>query len=148
VLDVMQTMPSFVYLIPAVAFFSIGKPPGVLATVIFALPPMVRLTALGIEQVPEHVKEGARAFGANGWQLLRKVELPLAVPSIMAGINQVIMMSLSMVIIAAMIGAGGLGLDIMTSLRQLKTGEGVLAGTAIVVCAMIMDRAIQVRGRK
>jgi glycine betaine/proline transport system permease protein len=147
VLDFMQTMPSFVYLIPAVAFFSIGKPPGVLATVVFALPVMIRLTALGIEQVPEYIREGARAFGASRWQMLAKVELPLALPSIAAAVNQTIMMCLSMVIIAAMIGAGGLGLDIMTALRQLNIGEGVLAGTAIVVCALVMDRLVQVRKR-
>jgi glycine betaine/proline transport system permease protein len=147
VLDFMQTMPSFVYLIPAVAFFSIGKPPGVLATVVFALPVMIRLTALGIEQVPEYIREGARAFGASRWQLLAKVELPLALPSIAAAVNQTIMMCLSMVIITAMIGAGGLGLDIMTALRQLNIGEGVLAGTAIVVCALVMDRLVQVKKR-
>ena len=113
VLDFMQTMPSFVYLIPAVAFFSIGKPPGVFATVIFAMPPMIRLTALGIQQVPHDVKEAALAFGASPWKLLMKVELPLAVPSLMTGANQTIMMSLSMVIVASMIGAGGLGYDVL-----------------------------------
>jgi len=143
VLDFMQVMPTFVYLIPAVAFFSIGKPPGVLATVIFALPPMIRLTALGIEQVPVAVREAGLAFGAGPWQLLAKVELPIAVPSIMTGINQTIMMCLSMVIISSMIGAGGLGYDVLVSLRLLKTGEGFLAGTAIVVCAMVLDRIIQ-----
>jgi len=143
VLDFMQVMPTFVYLIPAVAFFSIGKPPGVLATVIFAMPPMIRLTALGIQLVPESVREAGVAFGATPWQLLAKVELPLAVPSIMTGINQTIMMSLSMVIVASMIGAGGLGYDVLVALRHLKTGEGFLAGLAIVVCAMMLDRIIQ-----
>ena len=143
VLDFMQVMPTFVYLIPAVAFFSIGKPPGVLATVIFAMPPMIRLTALGIQLVPETVREAGVAFGASPWQLLSKVELPLAVPSIMTGINQTIMMSLSMVIVASMIGAGGLGYDVLVALRHLKTGEGFLAGLAIVVCAMMLDRIIQ-----
>ena len=142
-LDFMQTMPSFVYLIPAVAFFSIGKPPGVFATVIFAMPPMIRLTALGIQQVPSDVKEAALAFGASPWKLLLKVELPLAIPSIMTGINQTIMMSLSMVIVASMIGAGGLGYDVLKALRHLNTGEGILAGTAIVFCAMLLDRIIQ-----
>ena len=143
VLDFMQTMPSFVYLIPAVAFFSIGKPPGVFATVIFAMPPMIRLAALGIQQVPHDVKEAALSFGATSWELLVKVELPLAVPSLLAGLNQTIMMSLSMVIVASMIGAGGLGYDVLKALRQLNTGEGMLAGTAIVVCAMILDRIVQ-----
>jgi glycine betaine/proline transport system permease protein len=143
VMDVMQTLPTFVYLIPAVAFFSIGKPPGVIATVIFALPSMVRLTALGIEQVPATVCEAADAFGARPLQKLVKVELPLALPSIRLGINQTIMMSLSMVVVAAMIGAGGLGLDVIRSLQHLKTGQGVLAGLAIVLCAMALDRMVR-----
>lgn len=146
ILDVMQTLPTFVYLIPAVAFFSIGKPPGVISTVIFALPSAVRLTALGIQQVPSHVREAANAFGATPMQLLLKVELPLAIPSIRLGINQSIMMSLSMVVVAAMIGAGGLGLDVIRSLQHLKTGQGALAGIAIVLCAMALDR--MVRGRE
>ncbi len=145
VLDVMQTLPTFVYLIPAVAFFSIGKPPGVIATVIFAMPAMVRLTALGLDQVPVSAREAADAFGATPWQKLVKVELPLALPSIRLGINQTIMMSLSMVVVAAMIGAGGLGLDVIRSLQHLKTGQGFLAGMAIVLCAMALDR--MVRGR-
>lgn len=143
ILDVMQTLPTFVYLIPAVAFFSIGKPPGVIATVIFAVPPMIRLTALGIRQVSPQVREAAEAFGARPSQTLFKVELPLAVPSIRLGINQTIMMSLSMVVIAAMIGAGGLGLDVIRSLQHLKTGQGVLAGVAIVLCAMVLDRMVR-----
>lgn len=148
VLDIMQTLPTFVYLIPAVAFFSIGKPPGVIATVIFALPPIVRLTALGIQQVPRHVKEAADAFGASPAQALLKVELPLAIPSIRLGINQTIMMCLSMVVVAAMIGAGGLGLDVIRSLQMLKTGQGFLAGIAIVLCAMMLDRMVRGRGRR
>lgn len=148
VLDVMQTLPTFVYLIPAVAFFSIGKPPGVIATVIFALPPIVRLTSLGIRQVPKHVKEAADAFGASPMQLLTKVELPLAVPSIRVGINQTIMMCLSMVVVAAMIGAGGLGLDVIRSLQMMKTGQGFLAGIAIVLCAMMLDRMVRGRQRR
>ncbi|MCX7344647.1 MAG: proline/glycine betaine ABC transporter permease [Alphaproteobacteria bacterium] len=143
VLDVMQTLPTFVYLIPAVAFFSIGKPPGVIATVIFALPSMVRLTTLGIEQVPAVVREAADAFGARPLQKLMKVELPLALPSIRLGINQTIMMSLSMVVVAAMIGAGGRGVDVLRSLQHLKTGQGVLAGLAIVLCAMALDRMVR-----
>lgn len=145
-LDIMQTMPAFVYLIPAVAFFSIGKPPGVLATVIFAMPPMIRLTALGISQVPESVKEAALAFGANPRQLLFKVELPMSVPAIMTGVNQTIMMSLSMVVISALIGAGGLGYDIVFALNQLQAGAGILAGIAVALCAMILDRIIQGSG--
>lgn len=146
ILDVMQTLPTFVYLISAVAFFSIGKPPGVLATVIFAMPPMIRLTALGIRQVPQTVKEAALAYGAGPLQLLAKVELPLAVSSLLTGINQVIMMSLSMVVIAGLIGAGGLGLDVIRALNFLQTGQGFLAGTAIVLMAMMLDRIV--RGSK
>lgn len=143
VLDVMQTMPSFVYLIPAIAFFSIGKPPAILATVIFAMPPMIRLSALGIMQAPFSVREAALAFGATPAQLLLKVELPLALPSIMAGINQSIMMSLSMVVIAALIGAGGLGYDVLFSLQHVEPGRGILAGIAIALCAMMIDRMVQ-----
>jgi glycine betaine/proline transport system permease protein len=146
ILDVMQTLPTFVYLIPAVAFFSIGKPPGVLATVIFAMPPMIRLTALGIRQVPQTVREAALAYGAGPLQLLAKVELPLAIPSLLTGINQVIMMSLSMVVIAGLIGAGGLGLDVIRALNFLQTGQGFLAGIAIVLMAMMLDRIV--RGSK
>lgn len=143
VLDVMQTIPSFVYLLPAIAFFSIGKPPGILATVIFAMPPMVRLTALGIQQVPENTKEAALAFGANPRQLLTKVELPLAMPSIMAGINQVVMMSLSMVVIAALIGAGGMGFIVTEALENTETGRGILAGAGIALLAMMIDKVVQ-----
>ncbi len=143
ILDVMQTIPSFVYLLPAIAFFSIGKPPGILATVIFAMPPMVRLTALGIHQVPENTKEAALAFGANPRQLLTKVEIPLALPSIMAGINQVVMMSLSMVVIAALIGAGGMGYVVTEALENTETGRGVLAGLGIALLAMMIDRVVQ-----
>jgi glycine betaine/proline transport system permease protein len=142
-LDFMQTVPSFVYLVPAVAFFSIGKPPGVMATVIFAMPPMIRLTTLGIQQVPYDVKEAALAFGASPRQLLFKVELPLAIPAIMTGINQTIMMSLSMVVIAALIGAGGLGYDVLFALQHVEAGRGILAGIAIAFCAMILDRIVQ-----
>ena len=143
ILDVMQTIPSFVYLLPAVAFFSIGKPPGILATVIFAMPPMVRLTALGIRQVPDSTKEAALAFGANPRQLLLKVELPLALPSIMAGVNQVVMMSLSMVVIAAIIGAGGMGFIVVDALGQTEVGRGILAGIGIALIAMMIDRVVQ-----
>lgn len=147
VLDVMQTIPSFVYLLPAIAFFSIGKPPGILATVIFAMPPMVRLTALGLQQVPESTKEAALAFGANPRQLLTKVELPLALPSIMAGINQVVMMSLSMVVIAALIGAGGMGFIVAEALENTETGSGILAGAGIALLAMMIDKVVQKRSQ-
>lgn len=143
VLDAMQTVPSFVYLIPAVAFFSIGNAPGILATLVFAMPPMIRLTALGIMQVPNSVREAALAFGASPLQLLLKVELPLAVPSIMTGMNQSIMMSLSMVVVAALIGAGGLGYDVLFALQHVETGKGVLAGVAIALLAMVLDRIVQ-----
>ena len=147
-LDVMQTLPTFVYLIPAVAFFSVGKTPAVIATVIFALAPMIRLTSLGIQQVPKDAVEAAVAHGASPWQTLTKVQLPLARRSLLLGVNQTIVMSLSMVVVAALIGAGGLGYDVMTALRNIKGGEGVLAGVAIVLCALIPDRIIQSSLRK
>jgi glycine betaine/proline transport system permease protein len=143
ILDMMQTIPSFVYLIPAVAFFSIGKPPGILATIVFAMPPLIRLTALGIMQVPHSVREAAIAFGASPRQLLFKVEIPLAIPSIMTGINQSIMMSLSMVVVAALIGAGGLGYDVLFALQHVEAGNGILAGLAIAILAMVLDRIVQ-----
>jgi glycine betaine/proline transport system permease protein len=145
VMDFMQTMPSFVYLLPAIAFFSIGKPPAVLATVVFAMPPVIKLTALGIQQVPREVKEAMLAFGASPMQLLMKAELPMSASSIMTGINQSIMMSLSMVVISALIGAGGLGFDVLTALQQMENGAGLLAGLAIVLCAMLLDRLVQGR---
>ncbi|MEO0623637.1 MAG: ABC transporter permease subunit [Pseudomonadota bacterium] len=143
ILDVMQTIPSFVFLLPVVAFLSIGKPPGILATVIFAMPPMVRLTALGIQQVPASTKEAALAFGASPRQLLYKVELPLALPSIMAGFNQVVMMSLAMVVIAAIIGAGGMGFIVIEALENTEVGRGILAGLGIALLAMMIDRVAQ-----
>jgi glycine betaine/proline transport system permease protein len=115
----------------------------VIATVVFAMPPMIRLTALGISQVPANVKESALAFGATPAQLLFKVELPLSLPSLMAGVNQTVMMSLSMVVIAALIGAGGLGFEVLFALQQVDAGKGLLSGLAIVVCAMVVDRIIQ-----
>ena len=148
VLDVMQTMPAFVYLIPALMFFGIGRVPGVMATVIFALPPSVRLTNLGIRQVPAELVEAAHAFGSTSAQLLFKVQLPLAMPSIMAGINQTIMLSLSMVVLAAMIAAGGLGREVIMALGQVDVGRGFLAGTAIVLMAMVLDRVTQSLGKK
>ncbi len=148
VLDAMQTMPAFVYLIPALMFFGIGKVPGVIATVIFAVPPAVRLTNLGIRQVPEDLVEAAHTFGSTGMQLLVKVQIPLALPSIMAGINQTIMLSLSMVVLAAMIAAGGLGREVIMALGQVDIGRGFVAGTAIVLVAMILDRITQSLGKK
>jgi glycine betaine/proline transport system permease protein len=148
VLDVMQTMPAFVYLIPALMFFGIGKVPGVMATVIFALPPAVRLTNLGIRQVPTELVEAAHTFGSTSLQLLLKVQLPLAMPSIMAGINQTIMLSLSMVVLAAMIAAGGLGREVFMALGQVDIGRGFVAGVAIVLVAMILDRITQALGRR
>lgn len=140
VLDFMQTLPSFVYLLPAVAFFSIGKPPALMATVIFAMPPLIRLTALGIGQVPTYVREALYAHGATPMQCLVKAELPLALPSIRAGVNQCIMMSLAMVVIAALIGGGGLGYDVLFALQNVQHGQGLLAGIGIVACAMLFDR--------
>ncbi|WJF90862.1 ABC transporter permease subunit [Paraburkholderia bonniea] len=142
-LDVMQTMPSFVYLLPAVAFFSIGKPPALVATVIFSIPPLIRLTCLGLDQVPLVVKEALYAHGATPLQTLLKAELPLAAPSISAGVNQSIMMSLSMVVIASLIGGGGLGYDVMFALQNVQYGRGILAGLAIVFCAIIFDRLMR-----
>jgi glycine betaine/proline transport system permease protein len=148
VLDFMQTMPAFVYLIPIIAFFGTGKPPGVLATLIFAMPPVIRLTALGIRGVPEATKEAAVAFGCSRRQLMMNVEIPLAMPSIMTGINQTILMSLSMVVIASLIGADGLGALILESLQYAAKGQGLLGGLAILVCAMVIDRIAQGAYRK
>ncbi len=140
VLDFMQTMPPFVYLIPAVMLFGIGVVPGLFATIIFAIPPPVRLTYLGITQVPEDMKEMAVAFGANDRQVLRKVELPLSLPSIMAGVNQCIMLGISMVVIASMIGAGGLGAEVMRAVNRLDLALGFESGLAIVILAIVLDR--------
>jgi glycine betaine/proline transport system permease protein len=147
VLDFMQTMPAFVYLIPVIALFGIGKPPGVIATLIFGTPPVVRLTALGIQGVPAAVREAASAYGATRWFLLTRVDLPLAAPSIMAGVNQTILMCLSMVVIASLIGAKGLGEDVLNALQYAAVGQGLLAGLAILLCAMIIDRIVQGRSK-
>ncbi|MDB2407513.1 ABC transporter permease subunit [Jannaschia sp.] len=143
ILDVMQTIPSLSYLVPAVAFFGISQPPAVLATVVFAMPPMIKLTALGIRQVPETTKEAALAFGASERQLLHKVELPMAVPSIMAGLNQTIMLALSMATISAFIGAEGLGAIVTSALGDAQAGKGLLAGLAIALVAMMIDRILK-----
>lgn len=142
-LDFMQTMPAFVYLIPAVTFFGLGVVPGVIASVIFAVPPTIRLTNLGIRQVPEDLVEAADAFGSTRNQKLFKLQIPLAMPSIMTGINQTIMLSLSMVVIASMIGAQGIGADVYGAVTQIKTGQGFEAGLAIVVLAIVLDRMTQ-----
>lgn len=143
ILDFMQTMPAFVYLIPAVAFFSIGMVPGIFASFIFATPPVVRFTNLGIRQVSTELVEAADAFGTTGIQKLLKVELPMAKATIMAGINQTVMLSLSMVVIASMIGAKGLGRDVLSALQNADVGPGFVAGTAIVVLAILIDRFTQ-----
>ncbi|MBN1166280.1 MAG: proline/glycine betaine ABC transporter permease [Methanospirillaceae archaeon] len=142
-LDFMQTMPSFVYLIPAVIFFGLGNVPGVIATVIFAMPPAIRLTNLGIRQIPVELREVCEAFGATKTQKLIKVELPVALPTIMAGINQCIMLALSMTVIASMIGAGGLGYQVLYGIQRVDIGAGFEAGLAIVIIAIILDRLSQ-----
>jgi len=146
VLDVMQTTPAFVYLVPVVMLFGIGTVAGVLATIVFALPPMVRLTNLGIRQVREDVVEAATAFGASPWQVLTKVQVPLALPTIMAGLNQTIMLSLSMVVIAALIGAGGLGTPVFRGLNSLNVGLAFVGGLGIVLLAIVLDRITQAFG--
>lgn len=143
VLDFMQTMPAFVYLIPAVAFFGIGMVPGVFSAVIFALPPTVRFTNLGIRQVSDEMVEAAQSFGSTGSQQLFKVELPLAKATIMAGINQTVLLALSMVVIASMIGAPGLGERVINALQRAQVGPGFVAGFALVVLAIILDRTMQ-----
>lgn len=140
VLDFLQTMPAFVYLIPAIIFFSIGYVPGLIATIIFALPPGVRLTELGIRQVDAETVEAGRAFGATPGQILRGIQLPLAVPTIMAGVNQVIMLSLSMAVISGMVGADGLGKKVVESIATLNIGLGAEAGLSVVVLAIYLDR--------
>ena len=140
IMDFMQTMPAFVYLIPAVTFFSIGVVPGVFSTIIFALPPGVRMTELGIRQVDSETVEAGRSYGATPWQILRGIQLPLAVPTIMAGINQVIMLSLSMAVIAGMVGADGLGKEVTSAISTLDVAKGVEAGLAVVILAVYLDR--------
>jgi glycine betaine/proline transport system permease protein len=140
ILDAMQTMPSFVYLIPALMLFGLGKVPALFATLIYAIPPVIRLTNVGIRQVSPNVIEAARAFGASSRQILFEVQIPLAVPSIMVGINQTTMMALAMVVIASMIGARGLGLEVLLAINRIEVGRGFEAGISIVFLAVIIDR--------
>ena len=144
VLDLMQTLPTFVYLIPAIVFFGIGMVPGLIATVIFVLPAPIRLTQLGIASTPKALLEAAQAFGANPSQTLWKIELPYALPQIMTGLNQTIMLSLSMVVIAALVGADGLGVPVVRALNQVNTGLGFESGLIIVVVAIMLDRMLRV----
>ncbi len=148
ILDFMQTMPAFVYLIPAAMLFGLGRVPGIIATVIFAMPPAVRLTSLGIRQVNKEIVEAGQSFGCTSRQLLFKVQLPNAMPSIMAGVNQTIMMALSMVIIASMVGAGGLGNVVLASIQRLDIGLGFESGMAVVLLAIILDRITESFGTK
>lgn len=143
ILDFMQTLPSFVYLIPAILLFGLGNVPAVIATFVFATPPAVRMTTLGIQQVPVDVVEASKAFGSTKWQLLYKVQLPLALPSIMAGINQTMMLALSMAVIASMIGAPGLGSVVLEGISTVNVGLGLTGGLGIVVLAIVMDRLTQ-----
>ncbi len=148
ILDVMQTMPAFVYLIPAIPFFGLGAVGAIFSTVIFSVPPCIRLTSLGIKQVPTELIEAADAFGSSKWQKLIKVQLPIAKTTIMAGINQTIMLALSMVVIAAMIGARGLGGEVWRAIQRLEMGRGFEAGIGIVIIAIILDRVMQAYGGK
>ena len=146
VLDLMQTLPTFVYLIPAIVFFGLGMVPGLIATAIFVLPAPIRLTQLGVASTPRELKEAGLAFGATPGQLLRKVELPWALPQIMAGLTQTIMLSLSMVVIAALVGADGLGVPILRALNSVNTALGFEAGLVIVVVAIVLDRMFRREG--
>ena len=143
ILDLMQTLPTFVYLIPAIVFFGIGMVPGLIATAIFVLPAPIRLTHLGVSSVPKPLLEAGEAFGATGWQLLAKVELPYAMPQIMAGLTQTIMLSLSMVVIAALVGADGLGVPVLRALNRVNIAKGFEAGFVIVLVAIILDRFLR-----
>lgn len=148
ILDIMQTIPSFVYLVPIVMLFGVGVVPGIIATIIFALPPIVRLTDLGIRNVRDDLTEAAVSFGATAWQTLVEVQFPLAMRTIMAGLNQTLMLALSMVVITALIGAGGLGLTVFTGLGRLDVGNATAGGVGIVLIAIILDRISQALGEK
>ncbi len=147
ILDAMQTMPSFVYLLPGILAFGLGKPAGIFATIIYAIPPVIRLTNLGIRQVPSETIEAVRSFGASPLQILAKVQIPMALPTIMAGINQTTLMALSMVTIASMVAAGGLGDNVLRALQKNQPGNGAIAGLAIVFMAIIIDRLTQAVSR-
>jgi glycine betaine/proline transport system permease protein len=147
-MDLMQTIPSFVYLIPAAMLFGLGKVPAILATVIYATPPLVRLTELGLRQVSVDAIEAARAFGATRWQILAKVQLPLSLPSIMQGVNQATMMALAMVVVASMIGARGVGETVLVGLQRNDPGMGLVGGLVIVILAIVLDRMLQACGRR
>jgi len=148
VLDAMQTMPSFVYLIPAIMLFGLGSVPAVFATTIYSLPPVIRLTTLAIRSVSKDMLEAAHSFGATPWQILIKVEIPQALPTIMAGVNQTTMMAMSMVVVASMIGAKGLGYNVLIAINRTDVAMGVEAGTSIVLLAIIIDRLTQAIGSK
>ncbi|MCF2650407.1 ABC transporter permease [Niallia sp. Sow4_A1] len=148
ILDFMQTLPSFVYLIPAILLFGLGEVPAVISTFVFATPPAVRMTSLAIKQVPADIVEAAKAFGSTSWQLLVKVQLPNAIPTIMAGINQTIMLALSMAVIASMIGSPGLGSIVLSGISSVNVGLGLTGGLGIVVLAIILDRITQGLGKK
>lgn len=143
ILDGMQTMPSFVYLIPALMLFGMGKVPGIFATTIYAIAPVIRLTELGIQRVPKEMVEAAHSFGSSAWQTLFKVQLPQALPTIMAGVNQTTMMALSMVVVTSMIGAKGLGMEVLVAIQQVDIARGFEAGISIVILAVIIDRLTQ-----
>jgi len=148
VLDFMQTMPSFVYLIPAIVFFGIGKVPGVVATIVFSMPPAVRLTELGLRQVDKEVVEAGEAFGASPGRILTRIQIPLALPTIMAGVNQVIMLALSMVVIAGIVGAGGLGAMVFRGVTRLDVGLGFEGGLSVVILAIFLDRITSAFGER
>ena len=148
ILDGMQTLPSFVYLIPALMLFGLGMTPAVMATMIYAIAPIIRLTNLGIRQVEPSVVEAGKAFGTTPWQLLRKVQVPLALPTILAGLNQTVMMALAMVVIASMIGAKGLGAEVLNGIARIEPGRGFIAGISIVFMAIILDRISQAFAKK
>jgi glycine betaine/proline transport system permease protein len=148
ILDFLQTIPSFVYLVPVIMLFNLGRVPGIIASVLYALPPIIRLTTLGIRQVDATAVEAAEAFGSTPGQILRKVQMPLALPQIMLGVNQAIMMVLSMVIIAGMVGAAGLGLEVVDGMQNNRMGQSIEAGLAIVILAVILDRLTQALAKK
>ncbi len=143
IMDFMQTMPAFVFMIPVIAFFGVGKVAAVLITMIFGGTPVVRFTVLALKGVPENVREAAISYGASKWYLLRKVDLPLAAPTIMAGVNQTVLLSLTMVVVASLVGAKGLGLEVLEALQYTNVGQGILAGIAILFCALILDKIVQ-----